>query len=122
MDLSVQKTNIVFFTCKTSSIHFNYHIGDVLILCTNCVKNLSVMLDSKLYFHHHDSYVSFQALKLLEVICFISDNFSFLDSVTGLYVALIQSKLECASVSWDNRTLAGLNKLENIQKKFANLC
>jgi hypothetical protein len=39
-----------------------------------------------------------------------------------LYIALILSKLEYASVAWNSLTLADSNKLENIQKKFANLC
>jgi hypothetical protein len=56
MDLNIQKTNvisltdfglswwlvidIISFISKTNSIHFNYNIGDVLVL--NCVKYLHV--------------------------------------------------------------------------------
>jgi hypothetical protein len=34
----------------------------------------------------------------------------------------VLSNLEYASVAWNNPTLADSNKLENIQRKFANLC
>jgi hypothetical protein len=67
MDLNTQKTNNIYFILKTSSIHFtrNCYNGDVLILRTDFVKDLGVMLDSKLYFQHVN-YISSQALKLLD--------------------------------------------------------
>jgi hypothetical protein len=34
----------------------------------------------------------------------------------------VRSNLEYPSVAWNNLTLADSNKLENIQRKFANLC
>jgi hypothetical protein len=46
-----------FFARKTNSIHFNYFLGDLLVVCTDCVKRLGVMLDSKLRFHRHVDYL-----------------------------------------------------------------
>jgi hypothetical protein len=42
--------------------------------------------------------------------------------VVVVVVASVRSNLENASVAWNNLTLADSNKLENIQRKFANLC
>jgi hypothetical protein len=39
-----------------------------------------------------------------------------------LCIALIRSKFECSSAVWNNLTLADSNKVETIQRKFANLC
>jgi hypothetical protein len=74
MDLNIQKTNVIsltdfrpsqwlvigviFFTCKTNTVPFNYNIGDVLIL-VNCVNYVGVELYSKLYFQQHVRHVSF---------------------------------------------------------------
>jgi hypothetical protein len=80
------------------------------------------MLDSKLHFHRHLDYLRSQALKLLGLIRFITYNFSSLHSLKVLYITLIRSKLEYASVAWNNLALADSNKLENILKKFASLC
>jgi hypothetical protein len=49
---------------KTSSVHFNYHIGCILILCIGCVKYIGIMIDRKLHSHEHVYYVSSHALKL----------------------------------------------------------
>jgi hypothetical protein len=80
------------------------------------------MLDSKLHFHRHIDYSYSRALKLLGLIRFITYNFSSLDCIKVLYTVLLLSNLEYASVAWNNLTLAGSNKLENIQRKFVNLC
>jgi hypothetical protein len=74
------------------------------------------MLDSKLHFHRHVDYLRSQALKLLGLIRVITYNFSSLGSLKVLYITLIRSKLEYASVVWNNLNLADSNKLENIQK------
>jgi hypothetical protein len=93
------------FLVKTNSIHFNCYIAKVLILCTECLKDLGVMLDSKLYFHQHFNNIPSQVLKLIKLIRFISINFSFLDKLKILYVAVIGSKLSFASVAWNNCTI-----------------
>jgi hypothetical protein len=48
-------------------------------------------------------------------------NFSCLVSLKVLHIAFAPSMLEYASVVWHNLTLGDSNKLENIQRKFANL-
>jgi hypothetical protein len=53
MELNIQKTKIISFTCKTNSIHFKYFVKDVLILRAECIKDLGVIIDSKLYFQCH---------------------------------------------------------------------
>jgi hypothetical protein len=69
------------FTRKTNSIHFNYFLGDLLNVRTDCVEDLGVMLDSKLHSHRHIDYLYSQAPKLLWGIPFITYNFSSLDSL-----------------------------------------
>jgi hypothetical protein len=39
-----------------------------------------------------------------------------------LYISLVRSNLEYASIAWKNLTRTGSNKLDSIQKKFAHLC
>jgi hypothetical protein len=64
MEIKIQKSKIISFTRKTNSIYFNYYVKDVLISRTDCIKDLGVTLESKLYFHCHVDFVYFQTLKL----------------------------------------------------------
>jgi hypothetical protein len=47
---------------------------------------------------------------------------STIDSVVMLYFALVRSKLGSASVAWNSVTITDFNKLERIQRKFADFC
>jgi hypothetical protein len=99
MKINKFKTNIISFTRKTNSIHFNYYVDNLLIVRTDCVKDLGVMLDSKLHSHRQIDYLYSRALKLLGLIRFITYNFSSLDCLKDLYTALVHSNLEYASVA-----------------------
>jgi hypothetical protein len=91
MELNVQKTKITSFSRKTNSIRFNYYVSGISILRTDCMKDLGVMLDSKLYFHSHVDYVHSQGLRILGLVRYIAYNFSSLDSLVVLYNALVRS-------------------------------
>jgi hypothetical protein len=56
MKINTLKKDIISFTRKTNSIHYNHFVGNLLIARTDCVKDLGVMLDSKLHFHRHVDY------------------------------------------------------------------
>jgi hypothetical protein len=53
LKINIFKTNTISFTGETNIIHFNYFLGYLIIVWTDCVKDLRVMLDSKLRFHRH---------------------------------------------------------------------
>jgi hypothetical protein len=97
-------------------------VDNLLIARTDCVKDLEFMLDTKLHFHRDIDNLYSRAPKLLGLIRFITCNFSYLVCLKVVYTALVRSNLEYASAAWNNLTLADPNKLENIQRKFANLC
>jgi hypothetical protein len=53
MKINIIRTNIISFTGKTKNIQFNYYVGDILVVRTGCVKDIGVVLKSKLYFYLH---------------------------------------------------------------------
>jgi hypothetical protein len=61
-------------------------------------------------------------LLLLGLIRTITFSFSIINSPLMLYISLVRSKLEYASVACNAVTITDSNKLECIQRKFAALC
>jgi hypothetical protein len=59
------------------------------------------------------NFIFYLFISLLRVIIII---------VIVIIIIIVRSNLEYASVAWNNLTLADSNKLENIQRKFTNLC
>jgi hypothetical protein len=59
---------------------------------TGYMKDYDVILESTLYFSQHINYKNSQALELLGLIRFVTNN-SFLDIHKILYVSLIKSNL-----------------------------
>jgi hypothetical protein len=104
MKLNTQKTYTISFTRKTNSIHFDYPLCNTVITHTDCVKDLEVWLENKLYFHYV-KYIFSVVPKLLGLINFITYNFSSLDSFLVLYVSLVQYKLVYASIARENLTI-----------------
>jgi hypothetical protein len=118
MILNVGKTTIISITRKTAGFHFNYNLSNKPILRYRYVKDLGVLLDCKLYFHHHSDYISSQGLKMLGLIRYITSSFSTPHSLSVLYTTLVRPNLEYASVAWNSITSTGLSKLERVKEKL----
>jgi hypothetical protein len=79
---------------------------------------------SRRHSHQNINYtcISSRALRLLELIHFITDIFPSSGTLKASNVSSVnRSKLQYASVTWDNLTLTDSNKLENTLKKLVNL-
>jgi hypothetical protein len=85
MKLNLSKTTIISFTRKTNSIYCNYKFCNNPMALSQCVKNLGVLLDCKLYFHQHINYIFSKSLKMLGLIRYITSSSSTLDSLLVLY-------------------------------------
>jgi hypothetical protein len=120
--LNLSKAAIISFTLKTNSIYFNYNLCNNPVARSQCVKDLSVLLDYKLYFHQHINYIFSQSLKMLGLIRYIASSFSTLDSLLALYITPVRSKIEYASVVWNSITNTDSAKLKRFQRKFVALC
>lgn len=122
MQINNSKTFTISFSRKTSIIYFNYLLNNVIINRKDYIRDLGVLLDSKLYFHYHVDFIRSQSLKMIGLIRSITYSFSTPDSLLVLYYTLVRSRLEYASVAWNSITNTDSKKIENIQKKFLSLC
>jgi hypothetical protein len=83
---------------------------------------LLAYIDNKLHFHDHINYIFSQCIKLLGLVRSITLNFSSVECMPRLYITLIRSKFENASVVWNSITSTDANKLECIQQRFVAVC
>jgi hypothetical protein len=103
MKINIFKTNYNF-TCKTNRIHFNYYLGDPLIVRTDCVNDPAVTIDNQLHFHRCVDYLHTRALKLLGLIRFVAYHFSSLDSQSYVTTDGQSGRLSwCQAPIWDPR-------------------
>jgi hypothetical protein len=57
MNLNISKTRALTFSRKPNTLLLKYTFGDSYITRTDCIKDLGVFNDSKLYFHSHVDYI-----------------------------------------------------------------
>jgi hypothetical protein len=89
---------------KTSVLVYDYRVWQSFINRTDSIKDLGVFTDAKLHFHDHVNYLFSHCINLLGLVHSINCNFSSLERMLTLYIALVRSKLEYASVVWNSIT------------------
>jgi hypothetical protein len=94
----------------------------LLVVVVVVVILLLVYIDAKLHFHDHVNHIFSDCIKLLGLIRSITLHFSSLECMLRLYITLVRSKIEYASVVWNLITSTDANKLERIQQRFVTLC
>jgi hypothetical protein len=122
MKLNITKTIVISFSRKTNVLKYDYKLCQSSITRTDSIKDLGVYNDAKLHFHGHVNHICSDCIKLLALIRSITLHFSSPECMLRLYMTLVRSKIECASVVWNSITSTDANKLEHIQQRFAALC
>lgn len=118
MALNASKCFVITFTRKLSIISHNYNLLGTSINRELCVKDLGVMLDSKLTFKNHVSYVVSKASSLLGFVFRFGKYFRDVYCLKSLYCSLVRSTLEYCSVVWSPFYMNSIQRIEAIQRKF----
>jgi len=85
MKLNVNKTRDIFF-CRNTICHgFDYNLCESSITRTDYIRDLRVLIDTKLHFHQQVDNIFSQAIRLLGLIRTVIFSFSSLHSVLTLY-------------------------------------
>lgn len=85
------------------------------------VKELGVLRDTELHSHNRVDPIALQALKMLELIRYITSSFRTFESPIILNCAIVRSEFAFASVACSSVTLTDSSKIQRI-KKNADLC
>ena len=88
-NLSVDKVTFISFTCKTNNITFRYNLCLTHLTRFPCIKDLEVLLASRLHFHNHVDHTAAQALKMSRLIRYTTSYFSSIDIFHTFYCVLV---------------------------------
>lgn len=107
------------FTASRVSIDIHeYYILNYLVIRKTEIRDLGVLLDCKLNFAHHIEQITNSARQMIGYIKRISNGRFTIDTQRVLYLAYVRSKLEFASVIWNNYQRVYIDDIESIQKQF----
>lgn len=116
--VSLHKCRCISFTRKPKPIFHQYNFNGVVVERTDLVRDLGVMLDSKVTMRHHVDYITNRAFRNLGFIMRTCQPFQQMLSFKVLYYTYVRSILEYASSIWYPHHSIYINRLERIQKKF----
>ena len=118
MVLNPRKCQVVTFCRKHFPITFDYCLGDSVVDRSNEVKDLGVLLDAKLTFNQHVSYITAKASRQLGLLIRLTRNFTSIQCLKSLYCSLVRSTLEYCSTVWNPHYNNAAYRLERIQRRF----
>lgn len=116
--INVDKCLHVSFTRRCEPLIFTYSLNGVIIKKVNLVKDLGVLLDSKLTFSAHIDYAVNKALRNLGFINRITKPFTDTACVKMLYFAYVRSVLEYCCCVWNPQYAIYELAVERVQRKF----
>lgn len=118
MVLNPGKCQVVTFSRKHIPISFDYHLGDTSVQRVDHVKDLGVILDSKLTFKQHISFITAKASRQLGLVIRMTRHFTDIHCLKALFCSLVRSSLEYCSVVWTPHYNNAVHQLESIQRRF----
>lgn len=118
MVLNSSKCSVITFSRKRTPVHHCYTLNNTILTRTTTIKDLGVLLDSKLSFSDHISYITSKASRSLGFIFRIAKDFTQISCLKTLYCSLVRSTLEYCSVVWAPFYQNSIQRIESIQRKF----
>ena len=105
-------------TLKKKPIKFDYHIDSCVLDHVSHIKDLGIILDSRLSFVQHIDYIVGKANRMVGLI---KRNFNIINNVTAIrlmFLTLVRPILEYNTVIFNSISDSQANRIESIQKRF----
>ena len=118
MSLNVSKCSVISFGRKHSALHFGYSLSGVQLERVSIIKDLGVLIDTKLTFKDHVAYVVSKASSQLGFLFRFAKKFKDAYCMKALYCSIVRPILEYSSVVWSPYYQNETQRIEAIQRKF----
>lgn len=116
--LNIKKCNVITFSRKNKQINYNYKLDGNIIGRVSEVRDLGVILDSKLSFSAHVSMTTDKAYKMLGFIFRTCTDFKQPSTIITVYNAYVRSLLEYASIVWNPQYSVHINCINKIHNSL----
>lgn len=118
LHLALPKCKSITFTRKINVVHFLYSLCDTPLEKVSVIRDLGVYLDAKLHLNTHIDHIVNKALRMYGFVMRVCSNFKRPSSYISLYMSLVRSQLEYASIIWNPFYEKYSNQIETVQRKF----
>lgn len=122
MLLNAGKCKIISFRRSRPLISFEYTIDGDEIERVESIKDLGVIMDSKLKFNEHISLTTAKGFSLLGFVRRNAADFDDVYALKTLYSCFVRSVLEYAVPVWAPYHETQIQRLERVQRSFFEVC
>lgn len=118
LHLNTSKCNVVSYSRKPNTIHFEYVIGDTTLERLSTVRDLGVVFDERFSFVPHIDQMVACASRTLGFILRNCRPFSNVATFKLLYCSYVRSKLDYGAVVWSPIYDCHRRSVESVQRRF----
>lgn len=122
MELNIDKCKTITFTRRQTYVTHDYAIGNNIIERVFSIRDLGVIIDSKLKFTEHISTVTAKGFAVLGFIRRNSQSFRDVYTLKALYCSLVRSVMEYAVCVWSPYHATHMLRIEKVQRCFIHYC
>jgi Reverse transcriptase (RNA-dependent DNA polymerase) len=119
MDFSINKCKSISFTKSSNPICYTYVMSEVSLERVSLIRDLGVLLDSKLSFKSHMKSIINSCNSSLAFLIRHSRILKNSMVIRSLYFSLVMSKLEYCDIIWIPHDSSSILALERVQRRFA---
>ena len=118
LELNINKCHVISYSRKHSTIDYTYSLGQQNVSRSDKIKDLGVILDSKMTFTEHFNVIIHKANNMLCFIKRFSYNFNDPYTIKTLFISFVRPILEYCSIVWSPHQIIHAERIESIQKQF----
>jgi hypothetical protein len=116
--LNVRKCKVIIFSRAKVQVTYDYSLNVQNLERVSVIRDLGVLMDSKLTFSEHVDMTVSKARQMLGFIMRVCRDFRDPYAPKSLYVSLVRSKLEYANCVWMPYQNGRIARLGRVQDKF----
>lgn len=118
MSLNIQKCKYIRFSRSLNPTSSIYQFKNNIIESVSVIRDLGVLIDTKLSFAQHIEYCRNKALKVLGFIKRNTKDFTDIFTIKLLYTSLTRPHLEFCTSLWSPYYFVYIDMLNSVQRKF----